>query len=308
MSDDLQRRTRAYYNSDVVEGWLEHVYAQAGADHFPFGLARELVVRAAITRHEPQRDLAYDLGCGGGQLTIVLAAFGFRVRAVDFSAPMLAKARAAVDDARVGDRVEFVQRDVLEVDPAGGSTRGHLAIAMGFVEYCPDPARFFARVRGCLRPGGLAIVEFRNRVFNAFIGNDHTAREASAGELPRLVREASERWAVEPPQLGDIETVVQLINAARLPEPAASPGRPVIRPFPGDRVQHTFDEITSLSAAAGLEVVEFLGLHPHPFPPAVERSVPVAYNALAWSMQQAPRNPLVLMCCSSAAAVLRAPM
>jgi len=145
-------------------------------------------------------------------------------------------------------------------------------------------------------------------LFNIFSGNDHTVREAAAGELVTLVAEAARRWYTTPPTPRDIEVVLELLGSVRAPRSAPVGHRIGVRPFPGDRRQHTFDEISLLGAAAGLEVIEFLGLHPHPFPPAVEPSAAAEYNAAAWSLQQAPRNPLVLMSSSSAAAVLRAAM
>lgn len=305
---DLQERTRRYYSSDVVERWLDHVYQQAGTEHFPFGLARELVVRDVIEHQAVSPGLAYDLGCGGGQLAVALASVGFRVRAVDFSAPMLAMAATAVETARVRDRVDLVELDALAMDPTIGAGPGGLVIAMGFLEYCPDPSRFFARVRSCLVPGGIAIVEFRNRIFNAFSGNDYTAREAGNGQLAALVAEASRYWTSLGVTAGDIGTVLTLLRSVELSPTAPTERRAAVRPFPGDRLQHTFDEIVSLAEAAGLEIVELLGLHPHPFPPQIEAAAPAEYNAIAWSLQRAPRNPLVLMSCSSAAAVLRATM
>lgn len=307
MSDDLQERTRAYYSSHVVGRWLEHVYQPAGAEHFPFGLARELVVRDVIAHHALPPGLAYDLGCGGGQLAVALAGLGFRVRAVDFSPAMLVEAATAAEGAGVRDRVDLIALDVLQQDPTIGAGVGGLVIAMGFLEYCPDPSRFFDQVRRCLAPGGVAIVEFRNRLFNAFSGNAFTAREAGSGDLPALIAEASRYWTSTAISADDVENIVTLLRSTEL-SPAATKRAAAVPPFPGERLQHTFDEVAALARTAGLETVELLGLHPHPFPPATESAAPVAYNAIAWSLQRAPRNPLVLMSCSSAAAVLRATM
>lgn len=48
-------------------------------------------------------------------------------------------------------------------------------------------------------------------------------------------------------------------------------------PFPAGRKMYTMKEITDVCSAVGFRPEAFMGLHPHPFPPAVERRHPYLY-------------------------------
>lgn len=303
MSDELQRTTREYYGSETIDEWLQHVYPSERASHFPFGHARALVVKAVVERYGLRPDVAYDIGCGGGQLAVMLAAWSRRVRAVDLSSSMLAHAARTVAAAGMTERVTLIERDFLSEGVHSGEPLGDFAIAMGFLEYCPDPTVFFTRLRGAVASGAIAVVEFRNRLFNASTANGFTLRELDAGTLRSLIEEMGEAWEARRPTRGDIEEYVRLLAGAPLPDAEASPSG--VAPFPVDRRQHTFREVGALGQAAGLDLLEILALHPHPFAPILEGRSPATYNALSWALQQAPRNPIVLMTSSSAAAVFR---
>lgn len=303
MNDDLQRRTHDYYASETIDDWIEYVYPTGSAPQFPFGHARALVVDGILARHQQRPGSAYDLGCGAGQLAILLARRGYDVHAVDFSQPMLARAAANAAAAGVADKIDLIEADLLAQDVANGRAPADVVLAMGLLEYCPEPQRFFARLRACLGIDGIGIIEFRNRLFNALSGNAFTSREVEGGELQRLLRELDAAWHERPPTPEDLAQYFAVLS--KVPRTTVSAASPGVVPFPVDRRQHTFNEICQLAGAEGLEVIEILGLHPHPFAPVVERSAQNAYNAVAWALQQLPRNPLVLMSCSSAAAVLR---
>lgn len=70
---------------------------------------------------EPGR--ALDAGCGHGAETLWLAAHGWRVQAVDFSAAALAHARTMAERAgeEIAERIEFVEADLGAWSPTSGS-------------------------------------------------------------------------------------------------------------------------------------------------------------------------------------------
>jgi SAM-dependent methyltransferase len=92
-----------------------------------------------------------DLGCGGGRLTVMLAAAGADVTGADTSAHRLADLRAAA--AAAGVRVRAVEADMNEPLPfadgafAGGVSRLSLMIAR-------DPAATLRELRRVVAPGG----------------------------------------------------------------------------------------------------------------------------------------------------------
>jgi demethylmenaquinone methyltransferase/2-methoxy-6-polyprenyl-1,4-benzoquinol methylase len=97
-------------------------------------------------------DLVLDACCGTGDLALAALAEGGRVTGVDFSEPMLERAR------RKSSAIEWVRGDLLELPFADGSFD---AATVGFgVRNVADLARGLAELRRVLRDGGrLAILE-----------------------------------------------------------------------------------------------------------------------------------------------------
>lgn len=305
MERSLQNETRDYYSGDINE-WLAYVYNDpASSRHFPFGKTRELIVREAISAVGGTAGLACDFGCGGGQLSLVLADAGFEVEAMDFSPTMLEEARALVERDAPG-KVRFRRLDLLEDDlPEDVAGRASLAIAMGLVEYMPDLGEVVERLASALAPGGLLVVEFKNRLFNGYSGNAFTAREAESGGLGEIVEELAEWWEAAAPDRRAVDEYLTALAPLAAPAEAPPPTAAAPEPFPAQRRLHRISEIAAAGTDAGLELDRLLAMHPHPFPPAVERFDPWAYNRVAWALQQHFENPLVQMCSTSLAAVLR---
>lgn len=69
----------------------------------------------AAQKLEPGR--AIDAGCGHGAETLWLAAHGWKVTAVDFSAAALAHARAMAESAGLAAQIDFVQADLSAWEP-----------------------------------------------------------------------------------------------------------------------------------------------------------------------------------------------
>ena len=107
------------------------------------------VTAAAVVR---PGDRVLDACCGTGDLALAALACGGRVTGVDFSEPMLERAR------RKSSAIEWVRGDVLELPFAEGSFD---AATVGFgVRNVADLARGLAELRRVLRDGGrLGILE-----------------------------------------------------------------------------------------------------------------------------------------------------
>lgn len=104
---------------------------------------------------------AIDLGCGGGQVALRLAARGHRVTGVDFAPTAIALARRNLDDA--GLSATLVVGDCLAIAMADASF--DLAID-NHVLHCllgSDRPRFLREVRRLLRPGALLFSETMSR-------------------------------------------------------------------------------------------------------------------------------------------------
>ncbi len=100
---------------------------------------------------------ALDLGCGGGQVSILLAARGHRVVGVDFSPTAVALARRNAPEST------FVVGDCLDLDLPTASF--DLAVD-NHVLHCilgPDRRRFLSEVARVLRPGGVFFSDTMSR-------------------------------------------------------------------------------------------------------------------------------------------------
>ena len=117
-----------------------------------------------------------DLGCGTGSLSVLLAGAGHRVRGLDFSPAMVARAR---DKAAAADLdVEVVVGDAAAPPYADGSC--DVVLCRHVLWALPDASAALSAWIRLLRPGGrLLLVE----------GRWHTGGGIAAAECERLVRE-----------------------------------------------------------------------------------------------------------------------
>lgn len=127
----------------------------AGGGAFPFaGYDRVLTRVVALAAPAPGRALL-ELGPGTGNLTARLLAGGAAVWAVDFSAGMLARARAKAPAAT------FVQANLLARYPAALRRRYDAVVATYVLHEFPDDAKLALLQRlaaGYLRPGGRILI------------------------------------------------------------------------------------------------------------------------------------------------------
>ncbi|MDH2443467.1 class I SAM-dependent methyltransferase [Amnibacterium sp. CER49] len=125
-------------------------YAAAAASGI-WAHAAPRIVQEVVATLPPGR--ALDLGCGDGRTTRLLAARGWTVTAVDFSAEALAIAVRVTTEA--ADRVTWLQADVTTLAPRAGQ---HLVVATYL--HLPEPAlrRVLATAAASLVPGGTLLV------------------------------------------------------------------------------------------------------------------------------------------------------
>jgi SAM-dependent methyltransferase len=110
----------------------------------------------ALRRPGEVRARAIDLGCGSGGVSMELAAAGFDVTGVDFSAVAIRKARAAADASGIGpDRLRFVEGDLTAASIPGVDGPFDLLVDYGTLDDLSDADRTaaVALVTRLARPG-----------------------------------------------------------------------------------------------------------------------------------------------------------
>jgi SAM-dependent methyltransferase len=105
-----------------------------------------------------------ELGAGSGRLAVPLAAAGHRVTAVDNEPAMLDRARRRARDEGpvVVDRLELVEADLLDLEPAGKPIHKLAFIGLNTLFLLADrdaQQRAFLAMARHLAPGGLAVAD-----------------------------------------------------------------------------------------------------------------------------------------------------
>ena len=150
MMDQLSTENLQYWDrrapsyTDVIRknlagGW-DAVWAEMLISRFPDGEAGALRV--------------LDVGTGPGFYAIILAARGYCVTAVDFSAEMLSEARRNAGE--LAERIDFRQMDAHDLDFPDGSF--DVIVTRNLTWNLADPLRAYRDWLRVLRPGGAALI------------------------------------------------------------------------------------------------------------------------------------------------------
>ena len=142
-------------NYDLAGGLNQEKYADTRIaprdDAHPGNRGATLTFRA-VRRLLPPPARLLDLGCGNGRLLHLAREAGYEVRGLELS-PSL----AAWTHTQLG--IEVVAGDFLTVDPGGTHD---IVILRHVLEHLPTPREAMTRLRGLLRDGGHAVLEFPN--------------------------------------------------------------------------------------------------------------------------------------------------
>jgi 2-polyprenyl-6-hydroxyphenyl methylase/3-demethylubiquinone-9 3-methyltransferase len=100
-----------------------------------------------------------DYGCGPGRISTLLARNGFRVLGRDPSPGMIAMAE---QQSLEGLAVEFQPCSFIPTELPPETYDG--IVCSSVIEYAPDPAEFLRTLHPAIRPNGVLIISFANRL------------------------------------------------------------------------------------------------------------------------------------------------
>jgi ubiquinone/menaquinone biosynthesis C-methylase UbiE len=243
-------------------------------------------LRLAKTLHPSGHVL--DVGCGFGLGTREFLGAGYTVCGVDISPNMITEAKTRTEASGFSSSLfEFKVGDVESL----GLPDAHfdIVIALGLIEYLESHDQFFEEIKRVLRPNGIAIIAFRNRLFNLFGLNSQSTQDIMDYE-PRAFFETTLRelnQAAQEDQIGNFIARLRL-----LPNPNSEFSQELRNKetkIRQDRKiplrQYAPDEIRDISSKFGFRFLEMRYFHFHPFPPYYEKVNPQAFNALGVAME-----------------------
>jgi ubiquinone/menaquinone biosynthesis C-methylase UbiE len=158
--DDLGERARKGLE-DLHDA--AHLWRLVEGDRPALAYFRRRKVEAALLLGDfPQRGAILEVGCGTGDYSLLLARTGYRMTGVDLSSKSIEAARAKASILGVSD-VSFMVSDaeVLSEVPENSVDR---VVSFSALRYVPDLKRALLAIRRVLKPNGVAVLDFPNRL------------------------------------------------------------------------------------------------------------------------------------------------
>jgi SAM-dependent methyltransferase len=304
------------YFSEHATKWLAGAYGNGVLPQkYPVGTQRVRLAMEAIATRIGAKGTLVDLGCGGGELCVHAAGLGMNATGIDIAPGMIAEAEKKLEflPKAFQSRLKFVAGDLFGNKLP--SKEYDCAVALGLLEYLPEDDRFFAETFRLLKPGGVLVVSCRNRLFNFASFNDYTKHELNSNHASALLSELSSHLeAASLNLLADFLSKLKsqlplleeaLANDLKTKESSGLRKDAVI--FNQDRRQHTPRQLQESAQAAGFVQPEFIGVHPHPLPPILERSAPCFYNQFGAAFEAFEKSSVSLVWSSAFIGVFSKP-
>lgn len=141
-------------------------------EDLPWWRIKRCQVQVNLARHLATRDLrVLDVGGGNGLDSLPLARLGHRVVIVDYSAAMLADARARVEAAGLQDSVELQQADIGDIADLFPGESFDVVLCHNVIQYIPvwnDQSALLCRLARVLRPSGFLSLVSMNRLSSVY--------------------------------------------------------------------------------------------------------------------------------------------
>jgi 2-polyprenyl-3-methyl-5-hydroxy-6-metoxy-1,4-benzoquinol methylase len=238
----------------------------------------------------------YEIGVGEGTPLLTLARMGIEVAGCDISESMVEQARMRVAQAGlppstvswgdIQDSITFAHQ--LSNGPFDA------VIAAGVLPHVANDSLFLQNVRMLLRPGGTALVEFRNKLFSLFTFNKNTKEfiidDLLGGVDPEVTAAVAEdlehRLAMDQPKFR--ATVGDCASEDAVPGYDA-----ILSKF------HNPFELVDTFQRNGFVDARIHWYHYHPAPPMLESTLGDAFRRAAFALEHDPSDWRGYFLCSA---------
>jgi len=276
MSKKAESDVARFYDSAAAD--YHRMYQRenlANLDYYPANYFRLQILVRRLAALGAKR--VYEVGVGEGTPLVSMAKLGMEVAGCDISEAMVATARKSFEAAGLAQ--ELIQwGDVEDATTLAGQLRNgkfDAVVAAGVLPHVRDDRLMLETVKMCLKPGGTAFIEFRNKLFSLFTFNRLTKEfildDLLAG-VPRAVKAAVE---------------AELDQRCAIDKPAIRTARPGTE-LGYDEILAKFHnpfELQDFFRACGFSDVQVHWYHYHPAPPMMEAAIGPDFRRAAMRLE-----------------------
>jgi 2-polyprenyl-3-methyl-5-hydroxy-6-metoxy-1,4-benzoquinol methylase len=219
----------------------------------------------------------YEVGVGEGTPLVAMAKLGMEVAGCDISEAMVAAARRNFQAAGLSqDLIQW--GDVEDATTMAGQLadgKFDAVVAAGVLPHVRNDRLMIETVKMCLKPGGVALIEFRNKLFSLFTFN-------------RLTKEF-----VLDDLLSDVPAAIKSAVEAELDRRCAIDKPPIRTARPGQELGydeilakfHNPFELQDIFRSCGFRDVQVHWYHYHPAPPMMEAAIGPDFRRAAMRLE-----------------------
>ncbi len=262
------------------EDWLTGAYGHTDYD-YPVGQHRLRILLKAIENEEITGKKVLDIGCGGGDISFVLADKGADVIGIDMSDNMLNEAnhRKNAKYTNLKGTVDFKKENVLELSEKIAQKKFDYIIAFGLIGYLESDDRFFKIVKELSHEGTVLFLSCRNELFNMTSISENTITEINQGNAIKLIDEIDKYYEKELPEEKSQQFLQELGESLTLV--SQLPSLPVGRELDIDEKamlsfarQSTPENLKNTAAEYSYKFCRYWGVHPHLLLPRLNKKLP----------------------------------
>jgi 2-polyprenyl-3-methyl-5-hydroxy-6-metoxy-1,4-benzoquinol methylase len=276
MSEQRKTDVARFYDAEAAE--YHRMYQRENletSERYPANYFRLQILVRRLASLGAKR--VYEIGIGEGSPLVAMAKLGLEVAGCDISEAMVAAARKTF--AANGLSAELIQwGDVEDAATMARQLTGgkfDAVVAAGVLPHIRNDRLMLETVKMCLKPGGVALIEFRNKLFSLFTFNrltkefilDDLLRDVPAGVKAAVEAEIDRRCAVDQP-------------AIRTARPGVDLGYDeILAKF------HNPFELQDTFRSSGFSDVQVHWYHYHPAPPLMEPAVGADFRRAAMRLE-----------------------
>ena len=243
-----------------------------------------------------------EVGVGEGTPLATLARAGMEVAGFDISEPMVARSRERM--AEIGqDPGRIIWGDIEDPTSYADLLRDgqfDALMAMGVMPHVSKDEQSLLNMKTLLRPGGLAFIEFRNKLFSLFTFNRHTYEFVMDDLLAGVSDEV--RGVVGTFLKDRLEMDKPPVRATHYDDETKVGYDAILSKF------HNPFEVLDLFDRMGFEDAELLWYHYHPAMPFLADQAPEAFREDALALEHEASGWRGLFLCSAFVVQARKPL